>query len=143
LHCLKLPWSQAFMVSALIAQLGEFAFLLTTVALEAEVINPFGEKLIISLTVLSLAISPLWLLFARYLKSVADTTNTLSIRLYVKGFMVSMLRLIQKDTAKKESSAGPTCIPLREDSTTRMMDKAVKQRKKSAAIRAELNEDAS
>lgn len=83
LHALKLSWSKAFMVSALIAQLGEFAFLLSNVAFDAGVIAPYGEKLIISLTVLSLAISPLWLLFARYVKGLADT-NTFSLRQWLK-----------------------------------------------------------
>ncbi|MDP3372505.1 MAG: cation:proton antiporter [Candidatus Paracaedibacteraceae bacterium] len=90
LHTLKLPWSKAFMVSALIAQLGEFAFLLTTVAVDADVISPYGEKLIISLTVLSLAISPLWLLFARYIKGLADT-NTVSVREFLKDYCIQML----------------------------------------------------
>lgn len=97
LHCLKLPWSQAFMVSSIIAQLGEFAFLLSTVAYDANVINSFGDNLIISLTVLSLAISPLWLLFARYLKRIADTTNTLSIRMYFKNFLFGKRRGFDAD----------------------------------------------
>ena len=108
LHCLKLPWSQAFMVSALIAQLGEFAFLLSTVAFEAGVINSFDDKLIISLTVLSLAISPLWLLFARYLKGIADT-NTLSIRLYVKELLFGTRKLLQADACNTKKSS-PTSL---------------------------------
>lgn len=132
LHCLKLPWSQAFMVSALIAQLGEFAFLLSTVAYEANVINTFGENLIISLTVLSLAVSPLWLLFARYLKKIADTTNTLSIRLYFKKFLFGQRlpfdggadTLLENISLAKNKGLS-----------------AIKQRKKSASHPSELDED--
>lgn len=72
LYLLRLPWSQAFLIGVVLAQLGEFAFLLTTVANETRIINSFGQKLIISLTVLSLMLSPLWLAYARKLK---DSTN--------------------------------------------------------------------
>ena len=133
LHCLKLPWSQAFMVSALIAQLGEFAFLLSTVAYEANVINSFGENLIISLTVLSLAISPLWLLFARYLKRVADTTNTLSIRLYFKSFL-SRKRTSQKCT---ENALNETS----QQSFENDLFLTLKQHKKGIVTQSQLDED--
>lgn len=75
LHLLRLPWSQSFLIGVILAQLGEFAFLLTTVAYEAKLVNDFGVKLIIALTVLSLALSPLWLTTARRLKSIADSKN--------------------------------------------------------------------
>ncbi len=65
LRCLSLSWSQSFAISALISQLGEFAFLLATVAIEVSVISSYGQKLIVSITVLSLAISPLWLIFMK------------------------------------------------------------------------------
>lgn len=71
LHLLRLPWSQAFLIGVVLAQLGEFAFLLATVSSESGIINSFGYKLIISLTVLSLMLSPLWLAYARHLKRTA------------------------------------------------------------------------
>lgn len=74
-HVLRLPWSQAFMLGVVLAQLGEFAFLLTTVGHEAKIINSFGEKLIIALTVLSLSFSPFWLAAANRLKILADNRN--------------------------------------------------------------------
>ncbi|MDF3034685.1 MAG: putative exchanger [Alphaproteobacteria bacterium] len=79
LHLLRLPWSQAFIIGVVLAQLGEFAFLLSTVGHETHIINDFDEKLIIALTVLSLALSPLWLTVARRLHTFADSsTVTLS-----------------------------------------------------------------
>ncbi|MBI1954514.1 MAG: cation:proton antiporter, partial [Proteobacteria bacterium] len=75
LHFLRLPWSQAFLSGVILAQLGEFAFLLATVGYEAHVINESGQKLIICLTVLSLTFSPLWLTTARRLKSIADNNG--------------------------------------------------------------------
>lgn len=133
LHCLKLPWSQAFMVSAIIAQLGEFAFLLSTVAYEANVINSFGENLIISLTVLSLAISPFWFIFARYLKNVADTTNTLSIRLYFKS-LISRKKM-PGNSSDSEPFESPT------HTSDNALYSTLKQRKKGLIRQSELDED--
>ncbi len=56
----SLDWPQSLMVGAMISQLGEFAFLLSKEATQAGVISTHAEKYIISITVLSLAISPLW-----------------------------------------------------------------------------------
>jgi monovalent cation:H+ antiporter-2, CPA2 family len=58
-----------------LAQLGEFAFLLSTVGHETHIISELDEKLIIALTVLSLALSPLWLTIARRLHDFADNSS--------------------------------------------------------------------
>lgn len=76
LHLLRLPWSQSFLIGVVLAQLGEFAFLLTTVGYETKIIDVHGQKLMIALTVLSLAFSPIWLAAARRLKKRADMQNT-------------------------------------------------------------------
>lgn len=79
LHSLRLPWSQAFLIGVVLAQLGEFAFLLSTVGHETHIISELDERLIIALTVLSLALSPLWLIVAKRLHDFADnSSNTLS-----------------------------------------------------------------
>lgn len=75
LHALRLPWAQSFLVGVVLAQLGEFAFMLATVGRSAGIIDSYGHKLIISLTVLSLAFSPLWLSAARRLKDGIKTNN--------------------------------------------------------------------
>jgi CPA2 family monovalent cation:H+ antiporter-2 len=61
---LSLDFSQSFIIGAMISQLGEFAFLLSKEASNVNVISPSAEKYIISITVLSLAISPLWQMLA-------------------------------------------------------------------------------
>lgn len=106
LRILRLPWSQAFLIGVVLAQLGEFAFLLSTVGHQAQIINDFGEKLIIALTVLSLAFSPLWLTIARRLHMLADNSINLSD---VLQFLVShkkdiLCRVIPKPRKKKTSS---------------------------------------
>jgi monovalent cation:H+ antiporter-2, CPA2 family len=75
LHFLRLPWSQSFIIGVVLAQLGEFAFLLSTVGHETHIISELDEKLIIALTVLSLALSPLWLTIARRLHDFADNSS--------------------------------------------------------------------
>lgn len=75
LHVLRLPWTQSFLVGVVLAQLGEFAFMLAKVGGNVGIIDEDGKKLIISLTVLSLAFSPLWLSSARRLKSGIKSGN--------------------------------------------------------------------
>lgn len=75
LHILRLPWTQSFLVGVVLAQLGEFAFMLAKVGGNVGIIDEDGKKLIISLTVLSLAFSPLWLSSARRLKSGIKSGN--------------------------------------------------------------------
>lgn len=105
LRLLRLPWSQAFLIGVVLAQLGEFAFLLSTVGHETHIINDFGEKLVIALTVLSLALSPLWLTVARRLHTFAGSSNiTLSGILHVLFSREAGLlrRVIHKPTKKKK-----------------------------------------
>lgn len=81
LHLLRLPWSQSFLIGVVLAQLGEFAFLLASVGYETKIIDSYGQKLIIALTVLSLGVSPIWLSIARRLKQHAATANVGVFRL--------------------------------------------------------------
>lgn len=76
LYVLRLGLSQAFTIGVILAQLGEFAFLLATVGYETKIINDYGEKLIISLTVLSLSFSPIWLTIARRFQKVTDKPDS-------------------------------------------------------------------
>tara|TARA_Y100001936_G_scaffold253774_1_gene320859 strand:- start:15485 stop:16924 length:1440 start_codon:yes stop_codon:yes gene_type:complete len=64
-------WQGAFMSGVLISQVGEFSFLLAASATAVAAINPQESKLIISVTVLSLALSPFWLTTARRLHRIA------------------------------------------------------------------------
>jgi len=64
-------WPRAFLASMAIAQIGEFSFLLAQTGLSAGVIDTAAHKLIVSVTVLSLAISPIWQAGARRLHRIA------------------------------------------------------------------------
>jgi CPA2 family monovalent cation:H+ antiporter-2 len=71
LHALKQPWSRAFLSGLILSQMGEFAFVLSTIGADIKVIDTEGRQLIVSLAALSLALSPLWLLAARRLHDLA------------------------------------------------------------------------
>jgi CPA2 family monovalent cation:H+ antiporter-2 len=71
LHLLRQPWTMSFLSGVVLAQLGEFSFLLATVGQEAGIVNDYGNNLIVSLTVLSLALSPIWLSTAKRLHDLA------------------------------------------------------------------------
>ena len=71
LHLLRQPWTMSFLSGVVLAQLGEFSFLLATVGQEVGIVNDYGNNLIVSLTVLSLALSPIWLSTAKRLHDLA------------------------------------------------------------------------
>lgn len=76
LRFLKVKLVQASFIGVALAQLGEFAFLLTT-ALEKQSNTSFefAEKCLIALTVLSLVFSPLWLRIANRLSTISGYSN--------------------------------------------------------------------
>jgi CPA2 family monovalent cation:H+ antiporter-2 len=65
LHMFKQPWRLSFVSSLVLAQLGEFAFVLSDMAASEGLLKPEEHKLLISLTILSLANSPFWLTVAK------------------------------------------------------------------------------
>lgn len=75
LRVLRLPWSEAFLVGVVLSQLGEFSFLMAAVSYESKIIDAQSHLWIVSLTVLSLGFSPLWMLSARRLKTIGSGTH--------------------------------------------------------------------
>ena len=71
LRFLKQTWPVAILSGLLLSQMGEFAFLLTTVGQQAKLLDADGAKFIISITALSLSFSPLWLSAARRIHDIA------------------------------------------------------------------------
>lgn len=67
LHMLKQPWTISFSAGVILAQLGEFSFLLLAVGDDVGIVDAEGRKLIIALTAMSLAFSPIWKTIARRL----------------------------------------------------------------------------
>ncbi|CAN0567554.1 unnamed protein product, partial [Laminaria digitata] len=71
-------WQSASLQGLTLSQLGEFSFLLAATGLSAGAIGQEQSRLVIAVTVLSLAISPLWLTTARRVHGLASRRiNTL------------------------------------------------------------------
>lgn len=64
-------WQSAFLDGVIISQIGEFSFLLAASGLAVGAIDENGAKLAVAVTVLSLALSPIWLTTARRVQRMA------------------------------------------------------------------------
>ena len=60
LRVLGRAWRTAFFVGALLAQIGEFSFVLAAVGKETGVITEFSYRVVLSVIALTLAVSPAW-----------------------------------------------------------------------------------
>jgi len=67
LHVLREPWPHAFIAGVVLAQIGEFSFVLGETGLDAGLITEENGRLIIAVTAFSLLFSPFWQLAARRL----------------------------------------------------------------------------
>ena len=59
-------WSESIYAGAMLAQIGEFSFVLAAVGLQANVIGRFGYQLAISTIAISLLLSPAWMAFSKW-----------------------------------------------------------------------------
>lgn len=66
------PWPVAVVSGIVLAQIGEFSFLLAAVGVGANVIPPETSRLVVAVAVLSLLMSPLWTVTARRLHGLAS-----------------------------------------------------------------------
>ncbi len=71
LRVLRLPWTEAMVTGLVLAQVGEFSFLLAGAGVRMEIIEIGDFRLVITVTALSLAISSLWLAAARRMQNAA------------------------------------------------------------------------
>jgi CPA2 family monovalent cation:H+ antiporter-2 len=109
LHLLRQPWTMSFLSGLLLAQLGEFSFLLATVGQEAGVVDEYGNNLIVSLTVLSLALSPIWLTTARRIHDLAPrrTISLPKLLNLLYGREVSLIRRLWARCKETVTRANP------------------------------------
>lgn len=68
LHLMGERWQVAFLSSVVLAQIGEFSFVLGAAAINHAIINTDIHRLIVAVTVLSLVSSPLYMMSARRLQ---------------------------------------------------------------------------
>ncbi|MSP50793.1 MAG: cation/H(+) antiporter [Alphaproteobacteria bacterium] len=71
LHALGEPWQNSFLAGVVMAQIGEFSFVLGATAFGANLISPDGYRLLVAVIALSLIVSPFWLHIARLLHGMA------------------------------------------------------------------------
>ncbi len=71
-------WQSAFLSSLVLAQLGEFSFVLGGVALSLAIIDAEIYRLVVAVTVLSLITGPLWLDAARRLHRAMETMESVN-----------------------------------------------------------------
>jgi len=79
LRWFNLPWSDAFYTGILLAQIGEFSFLISKMAKDMQMITSTEEGQLISLTILSLSFTPIWLKIAKRMKVLANV-NVVDVR---------------------------------------------------------------
>ena len=72
------PLKESFIISVLLAHTGEFAFMLVSAAYKVEIISAYGVKFLVSLTAMSLFLSPLWLMFAERCRTLANQVESSS-----------------------------------------------------------------
>jgi CPA2 family monovalent cation:H+ antiporter-2 len=71
LHALGESWQNAFLAGVVMAQVGEFSFVLAATAANSNLISADGYRLLVAVIALSLVLSPLWLHLARQLHRMA------------------------------------------------------------------------
>ena len=89
------PWAHAGIAGILLAQVGEFSFVLGAFGIDQGLIDPDDGNLIIAVTALSLVISPLWLFTARRLLRigfVGVTSGRETLRLFLGRFAPVLMR---------------------------------------------------
>lgn len=75
LRLLGQDWQTAFMAGIMLTQIGEFSFLLSQIGVNSGLISANDSRVVIAVTVLSLALSPLYVLTARRLQSLAKEST--------------------------------------------------------------------
>jgi CPA2 family monovalent cation:H+ antiporter-2 len=78
LRLLRDPWRQSFYAGALLAQIGEFSFVLAAVGLQAGLLETFGYQLAVAVISLSLLASPPWIRLVRALTGYRPPPRTTS-----------------------------------------------------------------
>lgn len=73
LHFLREPWDNAFIAGLVMAQVGEFSFVLAKAGLGAGAIDRETYQLALSVIALSLIVSPFWLVTARRIHGLGHT----------------------------------------------------------------------
>ncbi len=105
-------WPRSILSGVLLAQIGEFSFIMAALGMSVGAVSPEIHRLIISVTVLSLAVSPFWLELARRLHRVSllgITSGREAIRLTLGREGAGLIRSTQRaEDRMVEMASGAT-----------------------------------
>ncbi len=76
LRLLGQDWNNAFIAGVMLTQIGEFSFLLSQIGVGSGLISSNDSRIVVAVTVLSLALSPLYVFTARRLQALAEEGTT-------------------------------------------------------------------
>jgi len=106
-------WPRAFLIGITLAQIGEFSFLMAEIGKANRLIGRQEARLVVAVTVLSLMMSPLWLMAARRLHAMAGAGVTaprdLLRAFYIHG--LPRLGLTRRRQRHLPAPAAPTPTP--------------------------------
>ncbi|MDR3224645.1 MAG: cation:proton antiporter [Holosporales bacterium] len=71
LRMFSIELAKAASIGIVLAQLGEFSLVLANVAIQAQIIDTFGQKFVICITALSLSMSPIFIAFSTRTKNLS------------------------------------------------------------------------
>ena len=103
LRMFSIELAKATSIGIILAQLGEFSLVLATVATQSGIIGPYGQKLIICITALSLSISPLFIALSkktRNLSFVGDNSANSIIKTMFSGKFSRLVEILIERSKK-------------------------------------------
>lgn len=89
----KFTLKDSFVISVLLGHIGEFSFMLASAAFKVKLIDSSGMQFLVSVTALSLFLSPFWLIFAERCRAL---TNNVIVRSSWEFFRLAVSREIRK-----------------------------------------------
>jgi CPA2 family monovalent cation:H+ antiporter-2 len=105
LRAFSIELAKSASIGIILGQLGEFSLLLASVATQSQIIDVFGQKLIICVTALSLSMSPLFISFATRTKNLSflgdNSPSSVLKVLFSRRFSAEVKRLYSKSLNMK------------------------------------------
>ena len=112
LRALGEPWPRAYLSGVLLAQMGEFSFILAALAQSAGAISWENHRFLVSITALSLVTAPFWMTIARRLNRISLLRVT-SGKEILRLTFGSDLRLIIKSALQAENRMSALWVGIR------------------------------
>lgn len=101
LRLCKFELKESFVISVLLGHVGEFSFMLAYAASGVGIIDAYGVKFLVSLTALSLFLSPFWLIFAERCRAITSNVHVRSVWAFSQialGREFAKIRSINRET---------------------------------------------